>query len=594
MLQARVRTLAGRWVPNYPRLSRILGLIGIVTLMLACGDGVSGPQPAPPAVRLDPLPSVTNQPTLDVSGQVTGSGAENADIEITGGASTAEGTADDRGYFSINVSLKRNQENVLSVVAIRADGARSDPKTHTILHDEVAPGAPVLATPEFTNQSPLAVTGTAEPGSTVRVEREAESAEGTAGSSGQFAINISLAANASNTITAKARDAAGNEGPPATATVTHDDLVPTLNIDSPTSSSFDSDGDLRVNIALGYSETGLSGIDVGTLEVTNNRDIGGGAVKGGVDAGTNLAEFFDSVTETAASYNARLDHEFPAGSNTLTVEISDRAGNTATQSVAFSVAGTDPAFQITSPDEGAQPAPQFLIRAEYEDVAGLIDVESFELTADRTVFGLLLQDGTKFSDVPAGTNLRDLFSITDTDASFDVDSTRYAFPEGASTLVGTISDRAGNTAPSDAVTFNAAPRISNLLVILTSTDPGTTEHVVPVGLTNLSDLGGVNFVLNFDPTVLAVDSVKTTGRVAFPADSNADTQGSSGAVTTIVFDIDGDPIPAGAGVVLDFYVTIAGSAASGSSAITLTDLAASDSLGAAVPIVGTDGFITIN
>ena len=67
--------------------------------------------------------------------------------------------------------------------------------------------------------------------------------------------------------------------------IRHDDGRPALNVLYPNDSVFDTDGDLRVNFAFEYSDS-FPGIEI--ISITNDRAIGGGLSKGGVDAGANI------------------------------------------------------------------------------------------------------------------------------------------------------------------------------------------------------------------------------------------------------------------------------------------------------------------
>lgn len=479
-------SLARRLAPQRLQLlTALAALIATCAIAPGCdGDGpVEPPDTQGPAVTLDALPSVTNQSTVSVAGS-TESGAG---VEVTGGASTVTGTANASGRFSLNVTLRANQANDLSVVGIDSVGNRGSAAQATVVHDDVAPAAPTMTVPEYSNQSQVVVEGTAEAGATVQVEQGSASAEGTADASGAYSISIGLQPNASNTITATARDRAGNEGPSASATVIHDDVPPSMT--------------------------------------------------------------------------------------------------------------------ITDPDDGSvTPAPpsSFPIALEYSDGGSGIDTETLQLAADRTILGMLQQDGTDIADIPAGTNLLEIaeilseFTITETNADWDFDGTRWAFAEGANQLSASITDRAGNTSLPEAVSFDATAPDNQLVVIFASADAGTAGNVLPVGLVNFEELGGINFTLNFDPGVLTVDSVKSTGHVTFAADSNADTDGGTGAVTTILVDVGGDPILTGADIVLEFFVTVAGGAPSGGVPITLTDVAVSGIDGNPAAMLVTDGSFTIN
>jgi hypothetical protein len=101
-------------------------------------------------------------------------------------------------------------------------GAESPVATRTWTVDATAPGAPIIKSPASGTSVPpgaLTVSGTAEPGSTVKVyDAGTLVATTTADSSGAWSVSITVAAG-DHTLTATATDAAGNTSAVSAATV---------------------------------------------------------------------------------------------------------------------------------------------------------------------------------------------------------------------------------------------------------------------------------------------------------------------------------------------------------------------------------------
>ncbi|MGE4632536.1 MAG: hypothetical protein AAEJ47_05820, partial [Planctomycetota bacterium] len=167
-------------------------------------------------------------------------------------------------------------------------------------------------------------------------------------------MSVPLTPNISNQITLGTTDLAQNSSSPTVVNVIHDGVLPTLTTSQPVSGDtqvFDTNGDSRVNIAFSFDDDS-GAVDPATISVTNNRSIGGGAALGGYDAGMNILQPFNGdpimIDGESATYNASLDHEFPVGTNILTVSVADSAGNIKSDLVSLEVYGTEPSFSITS------------------------------------------------------------------------------------------------------------------------------------------------------------------------------------------------------------------------------------------------------
>src|SRR5699024_9299315 len=167
--------------------------------------------PAAPTVK-----EVTSEDTT-----IGGTAEPGSTVTVTfPGGTTATGTADDQGNYTIeiptNIDLKGG-ENIV-VTAADKDGNKSEEATTTV-KDTTAPSAPTVngGTSEDTT-----IGGTAEPGSTVTVTfPDGKTATGTADSEGNYTIEISsnLDLKGGENIVVTAADKDGNKSEEATTTV---------------------------------------------------------------------------------------------------------------------------------------------------------------------------------------------------------------------------------------------------------------------------------------------------------------------------------------------------------------------------------------
>jgi hypothetical protein len=82
-----------------------------------------------------PVITTAEQTVNSLTINIEGKAEANADIEITGGAEQAAGKADGNGDFSIEVSLNRDEVNVLSITAQALNEAVSEAATVSITHE---------------------------------------------------------------------------------------------------------------------------------------------------------------------------------------------------------------------------------------------------------------------------------------------------------------------------------------------------------------------------------------------------------------------------------------------------------------------------
>ena len=633
------------------RLIRVRNLRFLLLFsVIACGDGSSSPTtpPAPPkpVVTLDQVQSPTNAAAVTISGST----AANATLQISGGSVVVTATASAQGAFSMSVTLKLNQANEISVVATSSAGVRSTAAIVTVVHDDIPPDAPTPDVGRYASADPFPFTGITEAGAEVTLTSAIDTVQATADTNGKFQQEIHLVPEEVNEVTLVAQDLAGNQGRQSVAQIISDTLPPTVGFDSDFADGRpDFDGDSRVNIAFyavdlctaceRYPLYATNVVDLTSLFVANDRAIGGGLELGGVDAGDHIFENVDLGPSTEISvemgqlwttYETSLDYEFPSGANVLTITVADSAGNTSTDSVEFSVSN-DGAPSLTlesSVREGDDSG--FRIDGDMTDTGGKLNCwvdtpvgcPGLNFVADQELMALLSIHGNKGDDISAGDNFGHLFTydeqIVDT-LGFWTDSLRFVHHVGKVSFIpyvttyvttdsvgesytfldatilgggpvgmtGYVTDRAGNlSAPYflEAL-FPATP--NSIFVLNSSATPGAQAHVVSVGLTNFTPLRGVQFILGFDPGVMTVDSVKSTGRVSFSPFYESIGEGT---LSVVLVDLAGNLIPVASDIVAHIYTSINANASSAGMILAMSGVEAADEDGnpiAVEPVSGT-------
>ncbi len=418
----------------------------------------------------------------------------------------------------------------------------------------------------------------------------------TANAAGAFTASVPLKPNSQNTLSVSATSTAGLTSSSVTVTIRHDDSRPVLNVLYPNDSIFDTDGDFRVNFAFEYSDS-FPGIEI--ISVTNDRAIGGGHPKGGVDAGANIVLTSECCgPETPPGkfvYNASLDHEFPIGANSVVISVADSAGNVTADTVEIEVAGTEPSFEILQPQDGDVLSPDFVITADFSDVAGRITQSGLTFVANKPLIGLLSQDGTQAEGAEVGQNFGHAFSITGGDPDTRPHATKmemssYAFPGGETMIIGQVFDLAGNSSQADTITVTVPNPTHSVLVVNSTAQAGAQGHTIPLGFNSFEAFGGLQFSLNFDPSVMSVDSISSQGRA--PASPFYEIS-EAGKLDIVVVDLTGDPIPSGSGVVLNVYASISAAAAAQSMTLTLSSVQVANEAGNPINVVARDGVLEV-
>jgi hypothetical protein len=278
--------------------------------------------------------------------------------------------------------------------------------------DVYAPAAPVIESPAdggLVGDATPAVSGTAEPGSTV-VVRDSTGAEVCSGvadsTTGAWDCSPTQPLpDGGHTVSATATDGAGNTSPADTVTFTVDTST-SVNVLLPADGSTTQD---LTPLVRGNGEPGAS------LTVT----LGGAPV-------------CTATVDAEGGWSCTPALPFPPGTHTLTVTAEDEAGNTATDTTTFTIVpgtgdSTAPSAPgISSPAEGAT----------VQDAAPLI-----------TGTG---ESGATVAVVQGSTVL--CTAVVAGDGRWSCSST-VTLPSGQHTVSATQTDPAGNTSPADPVTF---------------------------------------------------------------------------------------------------------------------------------------------
>lgn len=199
-----------------------------------------------------------------------------------------------------------------------------------------APPIPSLAgLPAFTNQSPLAVTGTAVPGARVDlfVNDATTAIMGASDGTGAFALAAPLAPNAKNGLEVFATERLGNglTGAPAQAGLMHDNQPPSVSFLTPAVNAY-----VRQTVSVEAQAAGGRGSPVAGL----------GLSAGGKTLAATLRPAPPAPSVTAAGgWNTT---SVPDGVQTLTATAHDQAGNSAAATRVVLVDNTPPDTQITA------------------------------------------------------------------------------------------------------------------------------------------------------------------------------------------------------------------------------------------------------
>ncbi len=223
-------------------------------------------------------------------------------------------------------------------VALGPDGALylADGKAGRLLRFR-APAAPTLSAPAITNQSPLTLTGTTDPGARVDLflSGATTAVTVTADAAGAFTASLTLALNASNTLEAYATGQGGNglTSPAVEATIVHDNTPPGVSFTQPLATAH-----VRGTVTVTAQATDLNKVQ----DLTLSTDVG-------PLAPTLTPPPPASPLTATATWNTL---GLADGTHTLTATATDAAGNTNTATRTVIVDNTPPDTLITGGPTG--------------------------------------------------------------------------------------------------------------------------------------------------------------------------------------------------------------------------------------------------
>ncbi|MCD0884889.1 hypothetical protein I5C66_03905, partial [Staphylococcus aureus] len=188
-------------------------------------------------------PADVTAPTVDnITGnsgtgyEITGTADPNTTIEVRdpAGAVIGTGTSDTNGDFTVTLPTgTTNPGDTLTVIGKDNAGNESQP-TEVLVPADATVTAPTVTGVTGNSVAGYQVTGTADPNATIEI-RDADGnviATGTADGTGSFAVNLPAGtANANETLTALAKDPAGNTSTPTTFQTPADEVVAPPSVD---------------------------------------------------------------------------------------------------------------------------------------------------------------------------------------------------------------------------------------------------------------------------------------------------------------------------------------------------------------------------
>jgi sugar lactone lactonase YvrE len=180
---------------------------------------------APPAPELDPLATITNEPSIRVRGTTLPESRLDGRVDGGGSLFTTQGEAD--GGFALTIPLTLNAENTIEIftTAHRGDGLTGAPAEATVKHDNIPPETILTtgpASPTDETTAAFSFTGSDDVTSAEDL-RFAWRLDGRPFGefSGTRSVTLTDLADGAHTFEVVARDRAGNVDPtPATKTFT--------------------------------------------------------------------------------------------------------------------------------------------------------------------------------------------------------------------------------------------------------------------------------------------------------------------------------------------------------------------------------------
>ncbi|PQG61503.1 cell surface protein [Enterococcus faecalis] len=416
-------------------------------------------QPATATTPADvTAPTVDNITGNSGSGyEITGTADPNTTIEVRdpSGAVIGTGTSDANGDFTVTLPTgTTNPGDTLTVIGKDNAGNESQP-TEVLVPADAPVTAPTVTGVTGNSVAGYQVTGTADPNATIEI-RDADGnviATGTADGTGSFAVNLPAGtANANETLTALAKDPAGNTSTPTTFQTPADEVVAPPSVDKVTG-----------NTTQGYQVTGTA--ELGTTIEVRATD------------GTVLGT---ATTGPTGQYTVTLASGKATAKQTVNVVAKNDTGLESQPTTAMTPA------DVTTPTIGDITGDS---TTGYE-ITGTADPNTtIEVrNPDGTIIGTTTTDdqGNFTVDLPAGAaNPGDTLTVVGKDGDGNESQpTEVTVPEDATVAAPTVTTVTGTTATGYQVTGTAEPNVTIEihneagLVIATGTTDGAGAFTI--------------------------------------------------------------------------------------------------------------------
>ena len=416
-------------------------------------------QPATATTPADvTAPTVDNITGNSGSGyEITGTADPNTTIEVRdpSGAVIGTGTSDANGDFTVTLPTgTTNPGDTLTVIGKDNAGNESQP-TEVLVPADATVTAPTVTGVTGNSVAGYQVTGTADPNATIEI-RDADGnviATGTADGTGSFAVNLPAGtANANETLTALAKDPAGNTSTPTTFQTPADEVVAPPSVDKVTG-----------NTTQGYQVTGTA--ELGTTIEVRATD------------GTVLGT---ATTGPTGQYTVTLASGKATAKQTVNVVAKNDTGLESQPTTAMTPA------DVTTPTIGDITGDS---TTGYE-ITGTADPNTtIEVrNPDGTIIGTTTTDdqGNFTVDLPAGAaNPGDTLTVVGKDGDGNESQpTEVMVPEDATVAAPTVTTVTGTTATGYQVTGTAEPNVTIEihneagLVIATGTTDGAGAFTI--------------------------------------------------------------------------------------------------------------------
>ena len=421
----------------------------------------SGTESQPPTAT---TPADVTAPTVDnITGnsgsgyEITGTADPNTTIEVRdpAGAVIGTGTSDANGDFTVTLPTgTTNPGDTLTVIGKDNAGNESQP-TEVLVPADATVTAPTVTGVTGNSVAGYQVTGTADPNATIEI-RDADGnviATGTADGTGSFAVNLPAGtANANETLTALAKDPAGNTSTPTTFQTPADEVVAPPSVDKVTG-----------NTTQGYKVTGTA--ELGTIIEVRATD------------GTVLGT---ATTGPTGQYTVTLASGKATAKQTVNVVAKNDTGLESQPTTAMTPA------DVTTPTIGDITGDS---TTGYE-ITGTADPNTtIEVrNPDGTIIGTTTTDdqGNFTVDLPAGAaNPGDTLTVVGKDGDGNESQpTEVTVPEDATVAAPTVTTVTGTTATGYQVTGTAEPNVTIEihneagLVIATGTTDGAGAFTI--------------------------------------------------------------------------------------------------------------------